>query len=382
MALPSSDTLATHGMSRRRFVAGAASAMAALGLGNALALADDKASSAKDAAPAGASSDASGKITVVDQLGKTIEFDKVPERVAVTIMPFPAIFFTVMGDTDKIVGCNPASITAYNDSTLATLYPSLANAATEWCGTDFSVNIEELLKLKPDVVFQWTSQPKEIEKMEAAGIKVIALQYGTIDGFRTWINLLGGLFGKQDRAKFLLDYFDTQVAQVTDKIATLSKDDYPTIIQLSDDMKVSGKGFMSFWVDNSGAVNPAADLSGDALQIDMEQVYEWNPDIIYIGNFTKLQPSDLLEGKLEGENWSPVQAVIDGQVYKIPIGGYRWDPPSMETPLVVKWMAKIQHPDLFADMDMEEELRTFYHDVYDFELTDEMVEEVLGDTQN
>lgn len=218
--------------------------------------------------------------------------------------------------------------------------------------------------------------------MEAAGIKVIALQYGTIDGFRTWINLLGGLFGKQDRAKFLLDYFDTQVAQVTDKIATLSKDDYPTIIQLSDDMKVSGKGFMSFWVDNSGAVNPAADLSGDALQIDMEQVYEWNPDIIYIGNFTKLQPSDLLEGKLEGENWSPVQAVIDGQVYKIPIGGYRWDPPSMETPLVVKWMAKIQHPDLFADMDMEEELRTFYHDVYDFELTDEMVEEVLGDTQN
>ena len=33
-------------------------------------------------------------------------------------------------------------------------------------------------------------------------------------------------------------------------------------------------------------------------------------------------------------------------------------------------------------MDMYEEVREFYETVYDFELTDEMLDEILGDTQN
>lgn len=365
-------------------VAAATSVLAALGVGATASFAapssaGDASASASSAAD---SSSSDGPITVTDALGKNITFDKTPERVAMTIMPLPSIFFAVMGDTDLIVGCNPSSITAYENSTLKTLYPSLANAATDWCGTDFSVNVEELLKLKPDVVFQWDSQPESIEKMEAAGLKVVAAHYGSLDDLKNYINMLGQMFGRQERAAFLIDYFESSVKEVTDKLATISKDDYPTIIQLTDDLKVAGKGFASYWVDNSGAVNPAADLSGDALKVNMEQMLMWNPDIIYIGNFTQLQPSDLLENKIDGEDWSALTAVQNGQVYKIPIGGYRWDPPSVETPLVVKWMAKIEHPELFTDLDMEAELRAFYKDVYDFELTDDMVNEVLGDTQN
>ena len=114
----------------------------------------------------------------------------------------------------------------------------------------------------------------------------------------------------------------------------------------------------------------------------MEQIYQWNPDIIYIGNFTSIQPSDLLENKIEGEDWSAVSAVKSGNVYKIPIGGYRWDPPGVETPLMVKWLAKIQHPEEMKAMDMKDEVKKFYKTVYHFDLTDEMLEEILGDTQN
>lgn len=369
------------GMSRRSFI-GSMAAAAALGIGAGRAFAAEESEDQTEGESSSEASGSSDPITITDQLGKTITFDEIPQRVAVTIMPFPSIFFAVLGENDKLVGCNPSSIVAYEDSTLAAMYPSMANAATEWCGTDFSVNVEELLKLEPDVVFQWTTQPEEIEKMEAVGLKVVALQYGTLEDLQTWITLLGTLFDCQERAEFLIEYFNEQVAMVSDRIATISEDEYPTIIELYGDMQVAGSGFMSFWVDNSGAFNPAADLSGNDLYVDMEQILIWNPDIIYIGNFTDIQPSDLLENKLDGQDWSMVKAVQDGQVYKIPIGGYRWDPPNVETPLMVKWMAKIQHPDLFEDMDMEEELRTFYTDVYGFELTDEMVDEVLGDTQN
>jgi iron complex transport system substrate-binding protein len=323
-----------------------------------------------------------GTITIVDQLGKTIELDGVPERVVTTIMPFPYIFYAVVGNNDNLVGCNPSSIVAYNDSALKYMYPELADASTDFVDTSFVVNVEELIKLQPDVVFQWNYMDDEIKKMEDAGIKVIALQYGSIEDLETWIQIIATMMGKEERGQELIQYFHESVDEVDAALADLSEEDYSNVLILSDDMKVTGTGFSSYWLEHSGAVNPAGDLSGEALNINMEQVYEWNPSIIYIGNFTDLQPSDLLENKLEGEDWSVVDAVQNGQVYKIPIGGYRWDPPGVETPLMIKWLAKIQHPEAFEDMDMNEEVREFYETVYDFELTDEMLDEILGDTQN
>ena len=322
------------------------------------------------------------KIVIEDQLGKTIELDGIPQRVATTIMPFPYIFYAVVGNNDNLVGCNPSSMIAYENSALKYMYPELKNADTSFVDTSFVVNVEELLKLNPDVVFQWNYMDDEIAKMEEAGIKVVALQYGTLDDLETWIRIIGKMFQKEDRAEELITYFNENVDEVTEKISTLSEDEYSNILILSDNLKVTGTGFANYWVEKSGAINPAKDLSGEALNVNMEQVYEWNPSIIYIGNFTELQPSDLIDNKLEGQDWSVVDAVQNKQVYKIPIGGYRWDPPGIETPLMVKWLAKIQHPDLFEDMDMYEEVSRFYKDIYNFELTDEMLDEILGDTQD
>lgn len=322
------------------------------------------------------------KIVIEDQLGKTIELDGIPQRVATTIMPFPYIFYAVVGNNDNLVGCNPSSMIAYENSALKYMYPELKNADTSFVDTSFVVNVEELLKLNPDVVFQWNYMDDEIAKMEEAGIKVVALQYGTLDDLETWIRIIGKMFQKEDRAEELITYFNENVDEVTEKISTLSEDEYSNILILSDNLKVTGTGFANYWVEKSGAINPAKDLSGEALNVNMEQIYEWNPSIIYIGNFTELQPSDLIDNKLEGQDWSVVDAVQNKQVYKIPIGGYRWDPPGIETPLMVKWLAKIQHPELFEDMDMYEEVSKFYKDVYNFELTDEMLDGILGDTQD
>lgn len=322
------------------------------------------------------------KIIIEDQLGKTIELDGIPQRVATTIMPFPYIYYAVAGNTDTLVGCNPSSILAYEDSALEYMYPELANASTDFVDTSFVVNVEEILKLKPDVVFQWNYMEEEIEKMEAVGIKVIALQYGSVEDLETWINIIGKMTGNEERAEWLISYFHENINEVAEKIATLSEEEQSDVLILSNDLKVTGTGFSKYWLDNSGAVNPAGDLSGDALNVNMEQIYEWNPEIIYIGNFTDLQPSDLMENKLEGQDWSIVDAVQNGQVYKIPIGGYRWDPPGVETPLMVKWLAKIQHPELFEEIDMREEVKEFYKDVYNFDVTEEILDEILEDVQD
>ena len=161
----------------------------------------------KDEIVEGENATEEGKIVIEDQLGKIIELDGVPQRVATTIMPFPYIYYAVVGNSDNLIGCNPSSIVAYEDSVLEYMYPELANANTSFVDTDFVVNVEEVLKLNPDVVFQWNYMDDEIAKMEAAGIKVVALQYGSLEDLETWIRIIGTMFDKEERAEELISYF-------------------------------------------------------------------------------------------------------------------------------------------------------------------------------
>ena len=48
---------------------------------------------------------------------------------------------------------------------------------------------------------------------------------------------------------------------------------------------------------------------------------------------------------------------------------------------MVKWAAKIQYPDIFADMDMKEEVKEFFDLVYQYELTDEQISGILDNRQ-
>ena len=314
--------------------------------------------------------------SVTDVRGKTIKFEKPPERIATVDKPFPSIIYAIDGRTDKIVGSNPSSIKALEESVLKNMYPELANANTKWVSKDSVVNVEELLKLKPDVVFIYSNGKKEIEKMEAAGLKVVALKRAEFDSIKENIKIISEVLKKKERGDLLVEYMDKGINEVASKLAEI-KDEYkPKVVEFYSDMKIAVNQY-NHWMNPSGAYNPAHKLEGKLAEVDMEQMLLWNPDIIYLGNQSDLMPEDFIENKQEGRDWSIINAVANKQVYKIPIGVYRWDPPGVETPLMVKWAAKIQYPQLFSDMDMEVELKKFFEYVYDYTLSDDEVATIL-----
>lgn len=314
--------------------------------------------------------------SVTDVRGKTIKFEKPPERIATVDKPFPSIIYAIDGRTDKIVGCNPSSIKALEESVLKNMYPELANANTKWCSKDSVVNVEELLKLKPDVVFIYSNSEKEIKKMEAAGLKVVALKRAEFDSIKENIKIISEVLKKKERGDLLVEYMDKGINEVASKLAEIKDEDKPKVVEFYSDMKIAVNQY-NHWMNPSGAYNPAHKLEGKLAEVDMEQMLLWNPDIIYLGNQSDLMPEDFIENKQEGRDWSIINAVANKQVYKIPIGVYRWDPPGVETPLMVKWAAKIQYPQLFSDMDMEVELKKFFEYVYDYTLSDDEVATIL-----
>ena len=145
--------------------------------------------------------DTAGSYTVTDVRGEEITFDAEPQRIVTVGKPFPSIYYAIEGATDKIVGCNPSSIKAYNESVLRFMYPQLENAATDWCNTDSTVNLEELLKLQPDVVFIYSTDEQEIEKMEDAGLKVVALRSAELDSVKENLQIMAAVCQEEERGR-------------------------------------------------------------------------------------------------------------------------------------------------------------------------------------
>ena len=135
----------------------------------------------------------------------------------------------------------------------------------------------------------------------------------------------------------------------------------------------SGRNFFGqYWCDAVGARNVAESVTADNANaiVSMEQIYAWNPDVVFITNFTAATPADLFDNKMAGHDWSDVKAVKDKRVYKLPLGIYRSYTPSADTPLTLLWIAKQVYPSRFADIDLTKEVKAWYKDVFGVTLTD------------
>lgn len=315
---------------------------------------------------------------VVDHKGNEVELPVDIERVVIiSPMPLPSIYCLYMGGTDKLVGMHPTSMAAAENSYLKKVYPDVVKVPSGFVQNG-AVNVEELLKLKPDVVFYLASDKTLEESLRNAGIKGFAFstsvaEFNTIETYANWISKFGEIFGDTGRADSIIQHGREVEKLINSKISTLKDEDKPSVLILynydTTGMKTSGVNFYGdYWINASGGKNVACDLKG-APAVSMEQVYQWDPEYIFITNFSPYLPEDLYNNSIDGYDWSQVNAVKNGRVYKFPLGMYRWYPPSSDTPLALQWMAKTLHPDMFADMDMDKEVTEYFKKFYGADLT-------------
>lgn len=326
--------------------------------------------------------------TIIDHAGHEVTLPAEINRIAITsITPLPSVYCMFEGSTDRLVGISPSSMAAAENSLLAQIFPEITEIPTEFMSGG-EVNIEELIAMEPDVVFYRDGNADEYEKLTAAGLNAVAFsatQWGSdaIETLEAWITLLGEVLGEEDRAAGITEYGRKLYDMIYERIAMVDESEKPRVLFLykyGDGMiQTSGKNhFGQYWADATGAVNVAGESDAAALEVNMEQIYEWNPDMIYVTNFAPYLEEDLYNNDIEGHDWSVVKAVQEKMVYKCPLGVYRWYPPSSDTPLMLLWMAKTNYPELFSDIDLKAEMKEYYQKFYDIELTDENIEMIFN----
>ncbi len=260
------------------------------------------------------------------------------------------------------------------------IYPRLKELSMP--GDLQSVNMEELLKLNPDVVIITHYAPEEMWKpIEKAGIPVILLSFYVADleeasklnptlkdpdkayteGMKEAVLILGDVLGRKDQAEALVSFIEEKRALVAQHLAAISEDARVRCYMANPELHTYGTGkYTGVIMDRAGGRNVAAEIKG-YQQVNMEQILLWDPEVIFV----QARYVGLLDEIANSSSWQQTSAVRNGRVYLSPEYVKPWGHPCPESfALGELWMAKKLYPQQFEDVDLAAMVEEFYQTFY------------------
>lgn len=312
--------------------------------------------------------------SVTDWLGRQVIVPRPVKRV-VSLVPMITLSILIMGGGDLLVGVDSVSPTS---ELLTKVFPEIKNIPV--AGAPWSVNVELILSLNPDVVLT-TDRPMEVvEKLEELEIPVVIVPMGRLhcDQLPAAIRLIGETIDREDKAEKLASYCEEKMAALLNVTSRIPRSERARVyIAISDGLKTHIAYVSRDIVWIAGGINVAENLSGPAgggppmAAVSMETVLAWNPDVILTWD---PQVKQLI---LSDPRWAEVNAVKTGRVYVIPRGLRSWITPEPEAFLGAMWLAEKLNPDAFS-YNLEEEVRQFYRQFLGYELSDEELNKILS----
>ncbi|WP_168699061.1 ABC transporter substrate-binding protein [Gordonia paraffinivorans] len=320
------------------------------------------------------SSATGGPITVVDQYQNTLTFDTPVGRIASTIIPVPSMIIGSDQSTARNVGVNQVAISMASKGMLGTMFPAFLDTPVV-AGNDFVPNVEHILSLNPDVVIQWGDKGDDIvAPLRNAGLKVLLLKYGTQEDLEAWISIFGELLGKKEQADAVLATMAAD-RKTVEKAAAAHASEAPRVLYMynAPEIKVGAdNSYMDFWIRLGGGKNVASGAgSGSSFAVTREQVLNWDPEIVILGNFEPTSPEDMYADP----RWSSLSAVKNKRVYKAPLGGFSWDPPCYESNLMWLWVNSVFFPDVRHDL--RGRIQETYKKLYAYDVSAADIDRIL-----
>ncbi|HBE76195.1 MAG TPA: transporter [Firmicutes bacterium] len=277
----------------------------------------------------------------------------------------------MLGGLPKLIAVLPST---QSNPWVRKIYPSIANIpASKATGA----NIEELVRMKPDVVTLWAGNDALQNKLESLGIATVTFNYSDPAELKQGVILMGQILGGKEVAvaREFCTYYDTNIRWVTTKTHSLSRSQKVKAYYVAaNPLNTEGRDSMvTSWMGMAGGLNVASEAGIEPMVADvsMEDVIGWNPDVIIIRDAPNLKMI------LADERWKNINAVKKGRIYINPKGLNVWCARSADSALQPLWAAKIFHPDIFGDIDLRKEVVRFYKQFYHYELNEAELKDVL-----
>ncbi len=261
------------------------------------------------------------------------------------------------------------------------MFPSIKDAVVP--SKSSVINIEELARADCDILFvQGENAVNEayVAQIEQFKIPYLVIDYGSIAEHQYSLEMIGQALGEFEEARQYLDYYNDCIERVQAKIKDIPYSERITVYHsVNEATRTDARGTLAAeWLEIAGAHNVSLDADLNFLEnkyfASLEQILLWDAEVFIVNE------ENVDTYILTNEQWADLQAVKNKRVYKMPNGVSRWGHPTnaLETPLAILWTAKLLYPDLFVDINMQEEVKYFYANFYEWDLTDEYVEKILS----
>lgn len=300
---------------------------------------------------------AAAQIEVIDFRGKKVKLQRPAKRI-VCLIESALTNLYMLKQKGKIVGL-PNNVYEegffYSETYryYSRLDENIKNRGIPAVGNWEKVNIENLLSLKPDIVIIWSQQTDAIKSLERLNIPVYGVFITGVEDIYKELRDLGRITGSEQRAEELIAFLNKE----TNRIKTLTK-------------KVEMKRRVYFsWAQHSllntacriSIVNEIIGLSGginvcqiesEALNIDMERLLKYNPQVIILWYSASLKPKNIIEN----HQLQNITAVKEKRVYQIS-ETFLFD---LWTPKFINalvFFAKSAYPEALEDLDTSKHIK-------------------------
>ncbi len=313
--------------------------------------------------------------TVVDSVGREVTIPQNPERLGALYAPTGHII-AMLDSGDKIVAVNNG---LKRDKLLNQLVPAIGEASR--VVSSGQINMEELAKLEVDLAFiplDIYREEKQVKQLGKLGIPYIVVDFQSIEEQKSLVSLMGEILGAEEEAQTYNDFYDNVIAQTKKAVESVTMDKRTRVYHSINEANctVASNTLPADWMHIAGGVNVSLDTElekdGDKYYTNLEQIIYWNPDVIYCNE--EGVPAYIMNN----DQWSDIAAIKSGRVLQLPVGISRWGhKTSLETPLAILYVAQDLYPQAMQNVDVEAMIRSFYSDLFEFDVTDADLESIL-----
>ena len=243
-----------------------------------------------------------GALTVVDDIGRTVQLDKPATRI-VSLAPHITENLFAAGVGHFIVG-----VVSYSD------YPSEARKITSVGGYD-NFDTELILALQPDLVIAWKegNQFHQVERLMDLGLTVFVNEPQRPEDVAADITRFGILGGREAEARAVAQQYLAGLSLLRDKYSGLEKVSVFYQVWPNPLITVTDKQIIGNVIRLCGGSNIFAGLSSPTPQVGKEAVLTKNPDTIIVSGMNEARP----EWLDEWEQWSFLKAATYDNLFFI-----------------------------------------------------------------
>lgn len=316
-----------------------------------------------------------GEGQLVDMIGRSVDVPTTINKVAGLSHSTTVIIYMLAPDT--LLGWDSTRVytqNKYMDSKYSSL-PYLGGGKKD-------ANYENYIKVAPDLVF--IGHGGELADINTFQQKLGSIALVDVEGDNNLstitqsIEFIGKVLKKEEKANKLIEFYNNYSAIVDERVKNIPDASKKRVYYTND-----ANGLKSFsegsqhteLIEKCGGKNVVeVPISKGTSGISIEQILEWNPDIIIASdpNFYNNVYSNPL--------WKDVKAVKNKEVYLIPQSPFSWfdNPPGVNNIIGIPWTAKVLYPDKFQDIDMNQVTNYFYSEFYHYNLSDNEISEILN----